>query len=137
MTTTIDWGGDIADLSDGDLDPSARDLDGSDITVMLQSLFRRFTTDTGSLFYDATYGLALRALLSEASTPEGNQRLQAQLVAQALLDERIDSANATVDYNASTESAVVTMNCFSGQGPFSLVLSIDKVSVVILNNQAA
>lgn len=137
MTIQNDWGGDTADLTDGDIDPSGRDLDGLDVECVKQALYRRFTTETGGLFYDASFGFNIRALLSDTSTVSGRSTMQTQLVAQALLDERIDSATCAIVYNASSKSAVIRLDLVSGIGPFSLVLSIDQVSVTILNEQAS
>jgi hypothetical protein len=133
MTTSIDWGGDLNDLPDGDMDPEGRDLDGTDVEVMKQDLFRRYTNETGGIFYALEHGYNLRALLSDAATPDGRKRIERILVDQALLDERIESAEAEVQFEAQTEEAVITVNCFGALGPFDLVMKITDVTIERLN----
>lgn len=136
MTTSVDWGGDLADTPDGDMDPEGRDLDGTDVEVMLQDLFRRYTTETGGIFYALDHGYNLRNLLSEASTPDGRKRMERTLIDQALLDERIDSAEVSVEFNEQTEEAIVVVSCFGALGPFDLVMKITNVTIERLNQAA-
>ena len=131
------WGGDLSDLPDGDFDPSGRDLATTDVACIKQALYRRFTTEAGGLFYDGTYGFNIRSLLSDSSTVSGRSTMQGKMVAQALLDERIDDAVCSIVYNDATKSAIVKLDLVSGLGPFSLSLSIDQVTVAILNDQGA
>ena len=136
MTTSTDWGGDEGQLSDGDEDPYGRDVAGTDIQCMVQALYRRFTTEPNGLWYDVTYGLNLLSYLSDASTPVGRDRLKSQLVSQALSDERIQSAAATVVFNDVTETLTVTLKCVSDAGPFTLVLSVDDAAVKLVSASA-
>ena len=136
MTTFIDWGGDENQLPDGDDDPFGRDLDGTNVEVIKQALYRRFTTEAGSLFYDATYGENVLSFLSDASTPKGREQLKTRLNRQALADERIDSADVTVDYDDATETLTIQIDCIGALGPFSLVMRADQAGVRLVGNQS-
>lgn len=135
MTTTIDFGADLNMLPDGDLDPNGTEITGTE--VVKQRLFRRFTTENGGVFYDLSFGESLVALLSDASTPSGRQALQQRIVKQAILDESVESAKAVIDFDSTTQSAVITITLVGADGPFDMVLSVDKVTVAVLNQQQA
>jgi hypothetical protein len=137
MTVTIDWGGDENQLSDGDEDPYGRDLEGTDVRCILQALYRRYTTERGGLWYDASYGENILSYLSDASTPLGRERLRTRIVQQALQDERVDTADATLVYNDSTETLTIEMSCTSALGPFSLVMSVDQAAITLVTTESS
>lgn len=137
MTVTIDWGGDEGQLADGDMDPYARDVEGTDVNAILHALYRRFTTENESLFYDSTYGYNLLSALSDASTPKGISALKSRIIAQCLDDERILSAEADVEYNFSTETLTVVLKCVGDFGPFSLTMTVDKAALTFSGTNAS
>lgn len=136
MTVTVSFGGDANDLPDGDMDPSARDLDETDITVVIQAIVRRLTTELGGLWYDLTYGENVRLLLSHEESPGDIENVRQSIAAQCLLDERIDHADCVIETFPSENRATVTVTCVTGLGPFTLSLAITEVSVTVLNQAA-
>lgn len=125
------YGLDVSTFVDGDLDPYFRPLLGA--RVVAEAVVRRWTTPNGGLFFDPAFGVDVRALVSQAMTPQTLFALSSQLAAQAEEDERVLSATVDVAFNAQTRKLRISAEIRTARGPFTLVVSADRLSVELLD----
>jgi hypothetical protein len=138
--TTTTFGSDFAGVDD--IDAGWTFLENSTVTpnaetlAFIQAIARRFTTPLGGLFTDPNYGCDLRNFL--ASGISGTDA-QVQIEAEARKDERVSEATAQIDAsgppNAQVWTILVTIYANSG-ATFSFTLSVDSVTVALLDGQA-
>jgi hypothetical protein len=130
MPPDNDYGEDVSTFLDGDLDPYFRPLTGP--RVVAEAVVRRWTTPSGGLFFEPSFGLDVRELSSQAMTPQALFTLGALLASQAEEDERVQSALVELSFNAQTRKLLVRAEIRTASGPFALVVSVDRLSVEIL-----
>lgn len=118
-----------------DLDPMMSEFTGR--AVLVEALYRRYITPRGSLFYDPNYGYALFELLGDSLSASDLVLIQAEIAQEALKDERVAAARARCVYKSETRKLRVAVTLQDADGPFSLVLEADQVSVKILNGQVS
>ncbi len=99
---------------------------------LAMAIARRLRTRRGGLFYDPNYGYSLTILLSSEVTQSEVLGQGPTIEQEALKDERVLSASATLDYNAGLRTLRITLALTDADGPFKLVLSASKVTVEIL-----
>lgn len=128
---TGDFGSDIA--CTGDLDSELRLLGGR--AVLVQDLLHRLETPRGGLWYDLSYGYDLRELLHQALSPADLAAIAPTVRAQFLLDERVFDCNVSPQFFSSERRLVLRVTAFDNEGPFSLALSVNSVSVELLEVQ--
>jgi hypothetical protein len=92
--------------------------------------YRRLTTPNGTLPGDLSFGLDLRSALNADLDAAGMGQLRADMEAQLLLDERIESVDLDVALTDGTLQ--VTLEGSSATGPFTLVLMASSASVQLL-----
>ena len=127
-----DYGTDIAMLfnPDGttDLDPGFGLVTG--VRVIAQALICRFNTPV--LFYAPGDSVDVRQWLGRGLTPADIQRIQVQLEAQALQEEAVQRATATVAPTPGKPGWwTINVACVSSAGPFTLVLAASAAAVVL------
>jgi hypothetical protein len=122
-------GVDIACIDD--LDASLSLVDGR--TGLGQALARRISTARGMLFYDPTYGIDIRGQMNRPFTATQAARL---VEGECIKDERVNDVAATVEFSDTTETLTITLQVDDGRGPFDLTISIDAVTVEVLNEGA-
>ncbi len=122
------FGSDVSTFPD--LDPTFAIIDGN--RVLAEAILRRLTTTREGLFYDGDYGLDVRAWLNESLVPKRLYLLQRQIEAECEKDERVLSADATLDLNAVAHTLTVTLIVDTSEDAFKLTLGIDQVSASIL-----
>jgi hypothetical protein len=127
----VDFGTDISTFKDGDLDPFFTLISGP--RVVAEAIVRRWTTPAGALFYDPSFGEDVRSQLSAAVAPATLFALRARLVAQAEEDERVLEAVVDVALDPLTRRLLVRAQIRTANGPFSLVVSIDRLTVELLS----
>jgi hypothetical protein len=127
------FGVDVSTFVADDLDPYFRPLTGP--RAVAEAVVRRWTTPTGGLFFDPSFGVDVREHLSRATTPGGSYTLSSQLAAQAEEDERVQSATVTVAFDVQTRQLRVRAEIRTAQGPFTLVVSVDHLTVELLDPQ--
>jgi len=113
-----------------DLDPNGVLVSGR--TALAQALARRLTTPRGGLFYDTNYGTDLRLYLNEGMTRDAQSRVKAAVEAECRKDERVSSCAADVVFNAAAQSLRISIAVNPGDGPFSLVLDVTKLTLALL-----
>jgi hypothetical protein len=133
MADFAEFGQDVSTFVEGDLDPYFRPLAGP--RAVAEAVVRRWTTPTGGLFFDPSFGIDVREHLSRATTPSGTYTLASQLAAQAEEDERVQSALVEVSFEVQTRRLRVRAEIRTARGPFTLVLSVDQLSVELLEPQ--
>lgn len=126
-TSGINYGHDLFCVTD--LDPGMIEVDGR--VCLAQAIARRLMTPRGTLIDDANYGYDLTAFLNDDVDASTINRMQGQIVAECMKDERVVGATATVVYTA--QQLIVTISLTDGVGPFPLVLAVSAVTVQILS----
>jgi hypothetical protein len=102
-----------------------------------ESVYRRLTTPRGSLRGgedEADFGFDLSDLVGSAATAADVAALPGRIEAELLKDERIESVSVDVE-NTSTGVGIeleVTIEAETSEGPFTLQLSVDDVTVELL-----
>ena len=83
---------------------------------------------------EANYGLDLLDALGGVVTPSAAAALPGQIEAELLKDQRINAVTAKVVQTTSGPSVswTITVNAQTDIGPFSLVLSVNAVTVQLL-----
>jgi hypothetical protein len=104
----------------------------SERTCLIQAIARRFITTRGSLVEDLDYGFDLRSWLGESVGNLEFFQLQSGVEAECYKDERIESASAKLTFTPSANRIVIELRLTDGDGPFTLVVAIDEVSVEFL-----
>lgn len=126
----MDYGTDFDGVDD--LHPSLREVSGP--LAVVQAIARRFMTPRGALFYDREYGFDLRAYVNTSDPRVGAIVSGAQ--AEAEKDERVARAQVKVQWANESMTVFVTLELVLF-GTFRATLSVDEVSVSILNVEAA
>lgn len=113
----------------------------SGVRLVAEAAFRRLSTPRGTLRGgddEQNYGIDLADMIGAATTAATAAALPGQIESELLKDERIDSVIVTV--KASTvgpaTSYVISVEGQTDEGPFSLVLSVNDVTVDLLNISA-
>lgn len=110
-----------------DLDPQFRLITGQ--RVVAEAVARRWLTPRGSVSYDETYGEDVRAYLNAPVDGPRLRALEAALQAQAVTDERVQSAVVSL-VATGTAAALrlrVTGRLVTAAGPFTLVLTVGQL----------
>lgn len=113
-----------------DLDPRLTFLEGdaNEITACAQAVARRFITPRGGLFYDQSYGLDLRAFLSDTANPD---LVAKQICAEARKEQRVTDCAASITVNGDTWTVVINPSIDTGRS-FTLTLAVSAVTVELL-----
>lgn len=122
-------GTDIASLPD--LDPLFGTV--SEIEALGEALARRYETPRGSLWYAPDYGYDLRGRLGDSLTTSDLAQMPGDIEAEALKDERVQSAAAIVTFDASAATLTVTLTGTTAIGPFQFVLAVSALTVNLLS----
>jgi phage baseplate assembly protein W len=125
--SSVDYGHDLFCITD--LDAGMLEVDGR--RCLAQAIARRLITPRGGLIDDPNYGYDLTVFLNGDFDQATLARMNGQIVAECLKDERVVSAYAQVVVSGNV--LIVTLSLTDGLGPFPLVLSVSNVSVSILN----
>lgn len=132
MTDNPNIGADVSCVSG--LDPLFTLVTGR--TALGQAIARRLQTPRGTLAWigdTADYGDDVRQHLGDDLTPRLASLIASRVEAEALADERVRAATATVTLLAG--ALRVGLQLADAAGPFRLTLSIDAVTVAVLQVQ--
>jgi hypothetical protein len=109
---------------------------------LAQAIARRFTTPEGFL-RDFTgddeageYGYDVRALLNAALTADDIASATSLIHAQCVQDPRINDADVSVKFDLASSTLTVVMNLDTDDGPVPLVMTVDALTVSILDGQS-
>jgi hypothetical protein len=124
--TQPDYGTDLSCVFD--LDPMGAMVTGR--TLLSQALIRRISTPRGRLLDDPNYGFDVTDALGDDVTAADVAQIGSGMDSEFLKDERVVSSVTVVTFARGILNTTSTIT--DGTGPFSLVLSIDKVTGQIL-----
>jgi phage baseplate assembly protein W len=102
---------------------------------LAEALARRLQTPRGGLFYDPEYGLDVRDWLNETDSEEARFELSTLASAECEADPRVLSADVEV-IALGDDGVTIAISGQSLEGPFSLILEANKVTVEVLNADA-
>lgn len=117
-----------------DLDPNFTLISGA--RPIAETLARGLMQPHGQLVDindTARAGRDLRKYLSKRLTKLTLLQMRQAIELEARLDERIDSVVVDLSFDQSTNKVTVKLTVTSAEGPFDLVLAVDKVSVSVLS----
>lgn len=101
--------------------------------VVVEAIGRRLQTPRGRLMGDPDYGFDLAGYLNDDVTPSVIAWIQSQIEAEALKDERVVMADATVTLATSDVLTVTLALVLSDGDSFDLTITVDAVSVPVLS----
>ncbi len=104
--------------------------------VVAEAIARRWQTPRGGLIDDPNYGYDLSDFVNDDLSKEELANIAHQAGAEAEKDERVLSCEVTVTF-VTGGLLTVTGKVTTTQGPFALVVSVDQVSVSLLQVSAA
>lgn len=99
--------------------------------VVAEAIVRRWTTPRGGLVDDPEYGYDLTDYIGDDLNPSDVAQVASFAAAEARKDERVQFAKVSITMSLAGAMSV-TASILTASGPFLLVLSIDQVSVSIL-----
>lgn len=126
-----DYGLDISTFPD--MDPSLTLQGGR--TMLIQALLRRLSTRRGTLAFHPDYGSDLREYLMESVTQDTVQRARSDVIQECEEDERVESADASVTWDAANEVLTIDIAVSDAVGPFDFVLSVNKLAVTLVQGE--
>lgn len=128
-----DFGTDISTFPDLDLTFTV--ISGP--RVLGESIARRLSTPYGAFPWAPDYGLDVRQLLGAKFDPAGVDLWRARITAEVEKDERVTSAAVTLTLAPDRLSASMAINIIAADEPFRFVLTVDQVTVQLLEAAAA
>jgi hypothetical protein len=126
--TATNWTGDVPDIY-----PYPRRITGA--AVLAHAVMRRLVTKRGALPWAPGVGYDVRELQNESFSTATRGPLDAfasYIRAEALADERVETAKVDVTFNASTSALRIEMTATTAEGPFRLVVSIADLTLSLL-----
>ena len=115
------------DFSGGvDIDGALREAPSAN-HALLDCIVRRLTTSPGELLDFPTYGFNVRDLIGSALS---DSQIRAGVLAQCYDEEEVE--NATCEIQRTGESVILTVSISSTEGPFSLTLTVDKLTAELI-----
>ena len=108
----------------GDLSPDLRMVSG--IEALQGRLLARYQTDYASWEEDPEFGYNLTKRLNDIV--DDPSRIESRAAEEALKDEQVSEAEATVTYDEETETQSITISGESEVGPFDFTLTPDKLT---------
>lgn len=99
--------------------------------ALAQSLYRRWTSDRGSLIDDPNYGTNLTDFINDDATDGDIANILAAAIAEANKDERVIDITGTAELG-SDGILLMEFVVTDGEGPFTMTLSVSQVTVELL-----
>jgi len=105
----------------------------SGIPNVVTAVINRLKTPRGGLFYDPAYGEDVRMFLQASLSLPKIEEIQAKVKDQCEQDDRVTRAVVVVTSDPAPFKMKIEIKLFTEDGPFSLILSVDKITVELLN----
>lgn len=129
MATAAEIGTDLS--CTWDLDPRCAVVTGR--RLLAEAVFRRLITPRGMLIDDPEYGTDITNMINDDMTPTEIEALRAAIVHECGKDERVESATVAIAAPPSgTGRYTITITLEDADGPFDLTLSVNDVTVEML-----
>lgn len=123
----VDFGSDLSGVTD--IDPTGRSVTGN--MLVAEAVARRWSTPAGALIGDPNYGYDLNEKINEDMSDRDIAAMNAELEAQALLDERV--ATCTVSSTLADDGVLTVIGKLeTALGPFTMTVSVSEAAGVIL-----
>jgi hypothetical protein len=132
---TLDFGTDLSTFAGDegavDLDPLLPPMSGE--RVALEGIARRWSTPRGSLGFAGLpdYGYDLMTLAAKRMSPLAIARAQAALAAEAAREQGVLGCSVSI-VETSQNNYRVTASVRFASGPYTLVLSVDQLTIQLL-----
>jgi hypothetical protein len=131
----LGYGRDLSCVTD--ITQDAREVDPQSPLAVAEAVCRRFISPRGCLIEDPDYGLDLRAFCNHGITYIELRSLADQAQLEACKDDRVDSAEVTLDYDDVTKDLRlhVQLTCVDpALGIFSLVFFLPADAAPLLES---
>jgi phage baseplate assembly protein W len=117
--------------------PSGQDLSmpsymATGFQVVAEAVLRRWSTTTGRLIDDPSYGINLSDLIGDDLSPTDIANMQAQAAAEAQKDERVLDAQVQMTLNNVTQLLTINATITTAAGPFTMVVAVGAVTTQLL-----
>ena len=108
----------------------------SGVNVLANSLYCRLTTPHGSVIDSPNDCIDVRSLLGAGLTQADMQVVQQRVQRECERDARVLSATVTATYNQASRVLDLVIRVQTAQGPFSMTLSVNDLSVALITASA-
>lgn len=99
---------------------------------LARQLIYRLSIPRGSLFWDPDCGDDIRLFLNSKISPSLLDQIKSVVKTQCEQDPRVDNADVEIIYNKTNLSLEITIYVTTFEGPFTLVLSVNSLSIETL-----
>lgn len=120
-TPPLGYGSDLSCADD--LDPLFVELSSSTL-ILGQALYRRITTQRGTLADDADYGVDVRGYLSRGMTTAQISEAQGVIASEMRKDERVSSVDVVISFDGTTFSVSAAVEPVDEGESFTLVIAV-------------
>lgn len=101
--------------------------------VVAEAIYRRWSTERGTLPYDLDYGTDAKEMIGETQSPAQIASWSTALAEEALKDERVEDCTVRMTYDEAAATAILTATVKLSGGPtFNLVVAVDSLTVALL-----
>jgi hypothetical protein len=124
------YGGDV--WCEADVDPRWREVSDSAL-VLAQHCARRLDTPSG-LPDDDEWGMSLHDYINRPTTRRELYALEGSIVAELVDDDRVDTAQATVEANSDGSTLTITIRIVPVDpdvGDFTMTMSVSDTGAII------
>lgn len=128
MTMATDYGTDVSTFPD--LDPSFTLISGP--RVVIEAIARRLVTPRGTMPGRPNDGIDVRQWLNDSVDAGTLARMHGAIESEIAKDERVQRAAVSLAFDAASRTLRITINVRLDDGPFDLVLSVDRVTLSLL-----
>lgn len=104
----------------------------SGVRNVAMAIARRLCTDRGGLWYAGEYGENLANWLNHEVTKGALHDVKSRVERQALKDERVETATASVTWDAQTGTMHVRLTGKTRMGAYQLVVAVDQAGARIV-----
>lgn len=104
------------------------------VRLVAEAIYRRLITRKGQLLGSPDYGLRVADFLGADTSPGEITRATNLIKQEVLKDQRVDSVDVVVtEVEIGAERDwTITIEAFTGLGPFTLVLGVSDVTIALL-----
>lgn len=126
----MDYGTSIDVLTDL---PVGRWTPATGLRNLVCSIFRRVSTDRGSLALHPDYGLNLVDLVGDSVTATSLRQAERQFAREVEREQRVAACSCAFSYSIATSTLTARFSVEAvGSGTFTLVLAADAVTVSLI-----
>ena len=117
-----------------DVTPDLAEVDPTSPAAVGQGALRRLLTPRGGVVDDQAYGLDLRAYTSHGVTNDELRGLAAQVRAEAMKDDRVSEADATIAYAAGKLDVTLMLTLVDSSETFTLIFFVTPDGIELIDS---